>query len=77
MTLSDGAVVHAVLVPGKSINLIVWYRNGAVEGAEEFLDRHRALARADDICADLALQHPRTQPEKPSLTPRLDESLCL
>ena len=59
ITLSDGVVAHAVLVPARKSNLVVWYRNGVVEGAEEFSDRRLALVRSDEIRAELMRHDPR------------------
>ena len=49
MRLQDGSVVHCVLWERKPKTAVVWYRDGEVQGVEEFED----LAEAEDRAAIL------------------------
>ncbi len=47
--LPDGSVVHCVLWERKPKTAVVWYRDGEVQGVEEFED----LAEAEDRAGEL------------------------
>ena len=47
--LQDGSVVHCVLWERKPKTAVVWYWDGEVQGAEEFVDVAEAEDRAGEL----------------------------